>query len=201
MNNLEDAVPSDSGRKYIHPTCRSCSRLFFGEKHQMTCDECEKAEKKEMKELNLTIAACREALLRSVNLIPTGKVSGSSFSWVVTNGYTGEEISSGDDFDTAYWKALSVRFPIIEGEHIEAAAVKFDGTILALPRPNRHHHVFREYYRHHSTDMPTESLDQGFITSRGRFVDRTEGLVIADRHGQIVKKHPTFSELFSEDMW
>jgi hypothetical protein len=41
---------------------------------------------------------------------------------------------------------------------------------------------------------------QGFITTTGRFVDRVEGLAIAEREGQIIHKHPPFDELLSEDL-
>ena len=41
--------------------------------------------------------------------------------------------------------------------------------------------------------------DQGFITHCGKFVDRIEGLRIAELEGQIVKKHSPFDKLMSED--
>ena len=41
---------------------------------------------------------------------------------------------------------------------------------------------------------------QGFITTRGRFVDRIEGLELAIASGQIVHKHNPKYELLSEDM-
>ena len=44
------------------------------------------------------------------------------------------------------------------------------------------------------------SVEQGFITTEGRFVDRIEGLVIAVQEGQITTKHRPFDVLLSEDL-
>ena len=42
---------------------------------------------------------------------------------------------------------------------------------------------------------------QGFLTNHNRFVDRLEGFHIASRANQILKKHPPYSELLSEDLY
>ncbi len=75
-----------------------------------------------------------------------------------------------------------------------------NGLIVSLPPPFRHHDLYGlmdeirvgEAYLH---------VDQGFLSSDGRFVDRIEGLNIAQAAGQIVHKHPSFDHLYSEDMW
>lgn len=41
--------------------------------------------------------------------------------------------------------------------------------------------------------------EQGFVTDEGNFVDRVEGLRIAEEAGQIVEKHRPWHWLMSED--
>jgi len=43
--------------------------------------------------------------------------------------------------------------------------------------------------------------EQGFITDKNRFVDRTEGAIIALTCGQIEKLNYSSSELYSEDLY
>jgi len=91
-------------------------------------------------------------------------------------------------------------------ETIESAAFLFpDGTTFSLPRPARHHTLFLELKRLREAGLserrPPHREIQGFLTSAGRFVDRTEGLAIAQAAGQIIKKHGCAPILFSEDMW
>jgi hypothetical protein len=51
-------------------------------------------------------------------------------------------------------------------------------------------------------DRITRTLcHQGFLTSRGRFVDRREAAIIAINAGQIVKCEFVDDELFSEDLY
>lgn len=90
-------------------------------------------------------------------------------------------------------------------EQIEAAAVKTqDGTVYAVARPGRHPDVRDFMLNELGLDrFQFIRAQQGFITDRGRFVDRREGLRIALERQQIVHKHPYegYSLLFSEDMW
>lgn len=87
-------------------------------------------------------------------------------------------------------------------EKIISAAIKQGNTTYALGRPLRHHHIFREYGKIIHEDMIKGGIHiQGFMTSHGRFVDRKEGLKIATEQNQIIEKHPSFDELYSEDMW
>lgn len=44
-------------------------------------------------------------------------------------------------------------------------------------------------------------ITQGFITSTGRFVEREEAFIIANKAQQVVVKHGNKKLLFSEDMW
>lgn len=41
---------------------------------------------------------------------------------------------------------------------------------------------------------------QGFVTEDNQFVDRFTALEIAEYYNQIVKKHPPYDQLMSEDM-
>lgn len=64
----------------------------------------------------------------------------------------------------------------------------------------RHHDIF-----HRFPDELSES-DQGFYTSRGRYVDRYEGMKIAYEAGQVTADvaldvNHKFNKLFSEDLY
>jgi hypothetical protein len=84
---------------------------------------------------------------------------------------------------------------------IAAAAIRFNGIVLSLPPPARHHNCLRAAH-----DVGYENWrpdhEQGFITNDGRFVDREEVARIAVEAGQLIgraKRHPL--GLFSEDVW
>ena len=107
-------------------------------------------------------------------------------------------------------------FPLTEAEHIEIAA-RIDGqvelivavairtpeAILTLPRPARHGNLL-----HVASKLGGGSgseQDQGFLTNRGRFVNRVEGAQIALKSGQTdyVRAPGWDGEgcLFTEDLW
>lgn len=88
-------------------------------------------------------------------------------------------------------------------ETIVAAAV-FHGCTISLPPPARHHTILNFM----ATVMNIEVIDvhpvnQGFLTSQGRFVNRTEAFYIADRNRQIRHKSGNQDKpvLYSEDLW
>jgi len=100
-------------------------------------------------------------------------------------------------------------FPLTEYEHnyieariqeipeiIVAAAVRYGDIIVFKERPGRHSDALNFGGR--------ESRDHGFVTSRGRFVDREEAGFIVKATGQGLprpgKSNPKQC-LFSEDMW
>lgn len=84
-------------------------------------------------------------------------------------------------------------------ETIFQAAVRLDGKTYGVPQPGRHHDVFRAMKAH---GLPTPiGGEQGFVTSKGRFVNRREGLQIAIANSQIIAKTDPEDQLFSEDMW
>ena len=90
-------------------------------------------------------------------------------------------------------------------ETIICAAVRFNGKVW---RGHRHPHALAAMHDELSYTMTRKQMheaktdtDQGFITSRNRFVDRKEGLAI-----QIAAGIPCFrgeygNELYSEDLY
>lgn len=88
----------------------------------------------------------------------------------------------------------AMRAEMWNGEHVYP-----EYMIVAVPRPGRHHTVMHPL---HELGINVHGMnDQGFLTSKGRWVDRTEGCLIARRASQIRKKHGPDDMLFSEDMW
>lgn len=85
-------------------------------------------------------------------------------------------------------------------ERITAAAILDDhGAPVFLPPPARHHTIIGHMVA--AGNATPIAGAQGFMTSEGRFVDRTEGLRIAIAAAQIIRKHHSFDTLYSEDLW
>lgn len=95
-----------------------------------------------------------------------------------------------------------IRFCPMAEERIVAAAIKIRDVGLCLPPPERHHNVLRHALNLGFSDDEVFAAPEGFVTDRGRFVDRHEGWRIATAAGQIIE---TFgcppNTLFSEHMW
>ena len=102
-------------------------------------------------------------------------------------------------------------FPLTDAEHadikdrieaqtelIVAAAVRVDGVVVLVERPGRHGDCINWL---NSLGKPYD--DQGFITNRGRFVDRRTAAEIVVASGQgSPRVWPGYDPvLFSEDMW
>lgn len=86
-------------------------------------------------------------------------------------------------------------------EYLVACAIKHpNGVIYAALAPGRHHHLIwaMDVFGHAGIE---NTRKQGFLTNTGRFVKRKEALGLARAYGQIVHKHPSYSELYTEDMW
>ena len=60
------------------------------------------------------------------------------------------------------------------------------------------HNILQEAY---IPNCKKEEYEQGFIDSKGNFVDRKEACTIAKKANQIIKKHPPEDQLFSEDLY
>lgn len=103
-------------------------------------------------------------------------------------------------------------FPLSDAEHatiksringqteiVVAAAVRFDGAIISFERPGRHGDCLN-WLAHHG--VTRNARDHGFLTNRGRFVDRAEAarIVLASGQGSPRMDVPV-RHLFSEDMW
>ncbi|MEL4071706.1 hypothetical protein WKW50_16295 [Ochrobactrum sp. GPK 3] len=87
-------------------------------------------------------------------------------------------------------------------EFIVAAAI-YHGGIISLPKPARHHTILQAMDTEMQIGGVINPQQQGFITSTGRYVNRTEAWYIAQAAGQIIRK--TSGEdtpnLYSEDLW
>ena len=77
-------------------------------------------------------------------------------------------------------------------KRIKCAAILKDGVVY---EGKYHGAIFRDYGR----EGNLRDGVQGFVTECGKFVDRVEGLMIAEEAGQILHKHPPYDELMSED--
>ena len=91
-------------------------------------------------------------------------------------------------------------------ETIEAAAIRAGKMVFMVQKPGRHHDIFYEMDR---LKCPRIHCVQGFVTSKGRFVEREEARLLADAAEQIIecddgsgipfkRQH---RDLFSEDVW
>lgn len=86
-------------------------------------------------------------------------------------------------------------------ERIVAAAIKLGSVTLTMPPPARHGAIFRAFGEAVREPFP-EFGEQGFITTSGRFVGRTEAYRIAGRAEQFLPGSvQRGDELFSEDLW
>ena len=97
-------------------------------------------------------------------------------------------------------------------EYILCAAIKRKEPLTCEPYYNnditkieigyRHHDIFARFGK----DVSSSPKDQGFYTSKGRFVGREEGMKIAYEAGQVnyhqaFKKNGKFNILYSEDLY
>lgn len=98
-----------------------------------------------------------------------------------------------------------------DNEIIETAAIQFPhGGVITYPRPHRHPDIMLseayEFARKIEIDTTgnMEGLIEGFLTSQGRFVDRSEAYDLAKAAGQIIYRDdvtPTPGALYTEDLW
>lgn len=100
------------------------------------------------------------------------------------------------------WKRLTHAFHLKDiPERILGAAIRHpDGLIYGVGYNGRHHHCIRYMHSLGKAGLAT-TKDQGFVTSRGRYVDRWEALAIAQSADQLIRKTPPHDRLFSEDLW
>jgi hypothetical protein len=85
---------------------------------------------------------------------------------------------------------------------IVAAAIQDwnDGNVYSVPQPGRHHDVIQLMTR--SGCKTPIAGDQGFLTSEGKFVSRSEAKEIAEAANQLLPRADCRGgHLFSEDVW
>lgn len=107
-------------------------------------------------------------------------------------------------FVRAFWRSIALlkalRAYTKGWEFITGVAIISKGVCYQRSFPYRHNHCIHDAFLVQKKQVVTSS--QGFITNRGRYVDRIEGLAIARNAKQILPRkwvHPT--ELFSESIW
>lgn len=89
--------------------------------------------------------------------------------------------------------------PGVNAEFIIGVAIRREGIVYQLPQPCRHGDVI---FWMLGQGIPGPIFhEQGFITIKGRFVDRVEGAKLALESGQIDKLEYSTEQLFSEDLW
>lgn len=108
-------------------------------------------------------------------------------------------------------------FPLSDAEHIAikrridsqpelivAAAIRYDGAVIMVERPGRHGNCLN-WLSHNTHIQRSIQHECGFLTNRGRFVEREEAgrIVLAEAQGSpggTPVNNPRMC-LFSEDMW
>jgi len=87
---------------------------------------------------------------------------------------------------------------------ITHVAIRFQGQIWSLPKPNRHNDVIRligttlgiKY-------VDARKRDQGFLDNEGNYLTRKESLAVAMAANQLTARATghKLGELYSEDVW
>lgn len=87
-------------------------------------------------------------------------------------------------------------------ERIIAAAIQWEGVTISLPKPARHGQVMHCAEQFLKTNV--NYACQGFLTSKGRFVNRVQAKHIAHK-AQQKQLRPEVErcgrDLYSEDLW
>ena len=86
---------------------------------------------------------------------------------------------------------------------ITHVAIRFQGKVWSLPKPNRHHHVIWYIVKETGVDhVDSYGKDQGFLDSSGKYLSREEALISAKHNGQLREDRPIWNnELYSENLW
>lgn len=89
-------------------------------------------------------------------------------------------------------------------KQITHVAIKYDGKVWSLPAPNRHHNVIRLIAKTNGVGIKGPDV-QGFLDDSGTFLNRREGMALAEANGQLKRdndpKHYQGPDLYSEDLW
>lgn len=84
---------------------------------------------------------------------------------------------------------------------ITGVAIKREGVVYQLPKPNRHHHVIRLMADLGIPKPVTLNAVQGFVTDTGEFLDREQAYTLVLENKQNVVELHHHRDLFSEDLW
>ena len=86
---------------------------------------------------------------------------------------------------------------------ITHVAIRFNGKVYSLPKPNRHHDVIRHIVETEGVShVDSHGEDQGFLDSSGRYLNRKQALVSAQVNDQMRAGRPVWhNELNSENLW
>ena len=76
----------------------------------------------------------------------------------------------------------------------------YKGIIYSAPKPKRHPNIIRIMVEDCKLVPPFVGMTQGFLTSRGEFVNRKEAFKIAKEANQLLREYPG-ATLFSEEVW
>jgi len=92
------------------------------------------------------------------------------------------------------------------GEYILGVSLLYEEKhirlVASLPRPNRHHHLFKLITGGVILSSECQNLTvQGFYTNKRDFITREEALLVAKAANQLIQKTHPITELFSEDLW
>lgn len=109
-------------------------------------------------------------------------------------------------YDTEIADVLHKRIRATNQEYIICAAIHFESNKVQAHQPRnithglvvcgrRHHNCFATVA---TFEVKLKEIEQGFLTSKDRFVDRKEAAEIALSAGQITEPRPI---LFSEDIY
>jgi hypothetical protein len=89
-----------------------------------------------------------------------------------------------------------------ENTQITHVAIKYDGKVYSLPKPNRHHNVIRMIAKENGVGIKGADL-QGFLDDQGTFLNRRKAYALACVNGQLSRRPDGYQglELYSEDLW
>lgn len=88
-----------------------------------------------------------------------------------------------------------------EPETVLMTAIRHpSGRVFGVDAPGRHHHVVALMSDHACAGL-RNTRDQGFITSKGRYLGREDAWGVAAAAGQIQRITGSPGELYSEDLW
>lgn len=85
---------------------------------------------------------------------------------------------------------------------VVAVAIRYDGKVWVLGCPHRHHHIRHWIYLETGNSEAEDQSVEGFLDSAGRFLNRTEALIIARSREQLRTDRPIWGDdLYSENLW